>query len=98
MVGDLNSFALRLLNFAENNVEEAISNASSRLEFLTEADGAIAVLKRTLHRGDEKKLFQLTLLGVFDSDFKSLANADKPELSLKLAAQRRELASAKTHF
>ena len=73
---DLNRFVLKLLEFVEDSIKEAQSDASSRLGLLSEADSAIAVLKRTLFRDDQKRLAQLMLIGVFDRDLRSLADAD----------------------
>lgn len=59
---ELNTHAVRLLNFVEDNVKEAIADPDAREVLLREADGALAVLKRTLLRENEHKFTQYILI------------------------------------
>lgn|SRR5262245_27829131 len=52
---DLNSFGLRLLQFVEDSVTEALQNPPSRNALLVEADCALTVLGATLRREDPAK-------------------------------------------
>jgi len=59
---ELNTHAVRLLKFVEENVKQAIADPHLRGVLLTEADGALSVLKRTLHRENEHKFAQYILI------------------------------------
>jgi hypothetical protein len=93
---DLNPYALRLLKFVEDSVEEALNDQSSQQALLREADDAVRVLQRTLKREDQLRLAQLMLLGVFDDALEIIANEcpDDPSAKLKAALQRKLTARA----
>ena len=95
---DLNAFAMKLLMFAVTSVEEGLADPSSRNGLLAEADGAIATLKGTLRRESPTKLTQLMLIGTFDSDLGSLADADAYTLSEKLKELSRTVEIAREIF
>jgi hypothetical protein len=54
-MNDLNTHALRLLQFVEDSVNEATEDAASRKRLLVEADCALTVLGATLRRKAPEK-------------------------------------------
>jgi len=69
-MNELDSFAVRMLNFVEDSVNEALEDQSSRRALLSEADCALRVLEKTLRREDHTKLAQLLLLDTFNVSFR----------------------------
>lgn len=65
-MSDLNKCALRLLNFIEDSVHEAINNPTAAFEPLNEADCTIRLLMKILKQEDEVKCASLSLLPTFD--------------------------------
>ena len=96
LVGDdVNRFALQLLQFVEDNVREAVLDKSYRRALLAEADGALAVLVRTLRR----RAPELYPFVSFSLDFDLLQiSLDNPEPTAKLLGALNEILKARKVF
>lgn len=86
---ELNTHAVRLLNFVEDNVKEAIADPASREALLAEADCALSVLRRTLHRECEDRFTQYILvMDGFSLTQTAKSNAQRVEEALNEALAR----------
>jgi hypothetical protein len=86
-VSDFNAYALRLLKFIDDSIAEALQNPAEMSAALSEADGALRILKKSLIRGNEQQHTlhaQLALLGVFDPSFVQIAKDNPRNPSEKL--------------
>jgi hypothetical protein len=83
-VNNLHDYALRLLKFVEDSVNEAINDPNSRDALLSEADGAMRILQRTLIREDATKHAQLMLLSVFDKSLEDVVKEYPQAVAEKL--------------
>lgn len=70
-MSDLNIRALGLLTFV--SIEEGFNDPPSMLGCFTEADCALRVLRKVLHKEDQLKFGQLVLLELFEFSFASFA-------------------------
>lgn len=70
---DLTEYLLDLLDFIEEKIEEAKNDPASRSSALSEAMGALPIMKDRLYREDQVALAQLLLTGFFDEDLTLLA-------------------------
>ena len=94
----LRDYAMRLLNFVEDSVNEAIKDPTSRDALLSEADGAIRILQRTLMREDATKHAQLMLLGVFDQSLEDVVREHPQAIGKKLTEAPNTKMRAKAVF
>lgn len=90
-------FALRLLEFVEDSINEALSDRGSRKSSLSEADHAVAVLEKTL-RDDQKRSLQLSIMGFFNGDLQSLADLDDAAFLEGLNKMQEKVSAAKRVF
>jgi hypothetical protein len=97
-MNNMDSFALRMLKFIEDSVNEALRDQSSRKGLLIEADCALRVLQKTLLREDQKKNAQLMMLGVFDWNFERIASENPPDPSAKLQEALENVLKARIVF
>jgi len=87
---ELDSFALRLLKFTEDSVNEALDDPTSLMLLLSEADDALRILETTLRREDPTKHTQLIILGVFDPTLEEVALRHPLNIAIKLRDALRE--------
>jgi hypothetical protein len=83
-IPDLDAYGLRLLKFVEDSVNEAIEDASSRAALLSEANCALRVLKRTLHREAPTKFGQFALIEGSEWDLEQVFKDNPLDFSEKL--------------
>lgn len=81
---DLTEYLLDLLDFVEEKIKEAKNDPASRAAALSEAMGALPIMKDRLYYEDQVVLTQLLLTGFFDEDLTQLAILSEDEL-LKMA-------------
>jgi hypothetical protein len=77
---DLAEYLLDLLDFVEEKIKEAKNDPASRAGALSEAMGALPIMKDRLHHEDQVALMQLLLIGFFDEDLTQLAVLPEHEL------------------
>jgi hypothetical protein len=77
---DLAEYLLDLLDFVEEKIEEAKNDPASRAGALSEAMGALPIMKDRLYHEDQEVLTQLLLTGFFDEDLTRLAVVPEDEL------------------
>jgi hypothetical protein len=97
-VKELDSFALRLLQFAEDSVNEALDDPTYLMLLLSEADDAFRILKSVLRREDPTKHTQLIILGVFDPTLEEVASRHPLDIAIKLRDALREKMVARRVF
>jgi hypothetical protein len=86
-MSDFDKHALHLLKFIEDSIAEALANPAEMSAPLSEADGALRVLKKSLVRGNEDQRTlhaQLALIGAFDLSFVQIAKENPTNPSEKL--------------
>ena len=92
----LADFALDLLDFIDEKINEAVGNQTSRQAALSEAMGAIPVMKDRLMREDQVKLTQLMLIGFFDQDLPTLAALPEDDFARQTDEIRRRHEAARS--
>lgn len=70
---DLAAYVFDLLTFVEEKIAEAQRDPASRKGALTEAAGAIPVIRDRLRQDHEPALAQFMLLGIMDADLGAMA-------------------------
>jgi hypothetical protein len=81
---DLTEYLLDLLDFVEEKIKEAKNDPASRVGALSEAMGALPIMKDRLYHEDQVVLTQLLLIGFLDEDLTQLANLRENELVEKI--------------
>ena len=81
---DLTEYLMDLLDFVEERIKQAKNDPASRAGALSEASGALPIMKDRLHREDQVVLTQLLLIGFFDEDLSRLADLQEAELVDKM--------------
>ena|ERR687898_359282 len=69
---ELTDYILDLQAFVEEKIAEAENDPASRCAALSEAAGALPIMKDRLLRGDQGLLSQFMLVGLFDEDFEGM--------------------------
>jgi hypothetical protein len=97
-IDPLDEFALRLLSFVEDNINEALESSWPRLWLLIEADTAMRILQKTLQREDEGRHAALMLAWVFEETFQTIAKDSPPDLAKKIRAALQVKMRARAYF
>jgi hypothetical protein len=81
---DLTEYLMDLLDFVEEKINEAKNDPGSRDGALSEAMGALPIMKDRLYHEDQVALTQLALIGFFDEDLTQLADLSENEFVEKI--------------
>jgi hypothetical protein len=91
----MSAFALQLIQFVEDNVNEAITDSSYRRTLLAEADGALSVLIRTVRRSAPEVYPFVSFY--LDCDLLKIA-LDNPQPAAKLSDALHRILKARRTF
>lgn len=97
-MSDLNIRARGLLDFARQSIEEGMKRPATMAECFEEAEQALRILGKTLHKEDEYRYAQLALIGVLEIPFTRVVDDEPAERERWLQEALNKVAFAKTLF